>query len=144
MAMREKSKLGWGVFAAMLLGCGGLVTPQSDGGNTSEGGIVGRPDANIESGPPGPEDSGFDGGTRWCGARAGNTCTSAEYCAYREGEFCGAADAEAICQPRPVVCNQDYRPVCGCDRRTYGNACTAAMAGTGILRAGICEDSGPI
>ncbi len=77
-----------------------------------------------------------------CGARAGNTCTANEYCAYTEGSYCGAADAEALCVTRPSVCDTIYAPVCGCDGQTYASACTAAQAGNGVLHAGPCSGSG--
>jgi len=77
-----------------------------------------------------------------CGARAGNTCTANEYCAYTEGLYCGAADAEAVCRPRPDVCDTIYAPVCGCDGQTYANSCVASRAGSGVLHAGPCTGSG--
>ncbi len=78
------------------------------------------------------------GGAVACGARAGATCTDAEYCAYATGDLCGAADAEATCQPRPAECLAINNPVCGCNGMTYANVCEAAKAGTGVSNEGAC------
>lgn len=43
---------------------------------------------------------------------------------------------------RPADCTERgkllMRPVCGCDDKTYDNACLAAAAGTSVKREGKC------
>jgi hypothetical protein len=74
-----------------------------------------------------------------CGGFLGMTCAADEYCAYQPGEYCGAADASSTCKKRPSGCTKESDPVCGCDQKTYGNACAAAAAGTGIYERGQCN-----
>ncbi|MFN3848108.1 MAG: Kazal-type serine protease inhibitor family protein [Spirosomataceae bacterium] len=37
-----------------------------------------------------------------------------------------------------VLCTADYNPVCGCNGKTYGNACTAAAMGIRVVSTGEC------
>lgn len=73
-----------------------------------------------------------------CGGIAGIGCGEGEYCQHATGE-CQYADGQGTCQPKLEVCTRDYRPVCGCNGKTYGNACTAASFGVSIDHDGACE-----
>jgi hypothetical protein len=115
---------------------GGVILPppaSTNGGATSVGGS-----ASGGSGDIGTVGGASTAHEQMCGGIAGLRCPEKQFCSYAPEAHCGAADMSGTCAPKPEVCAQVVDEVCGCDDKTYSNACMAAQAGVSVVMKGAC------
>jgi hypothetical protein len=100
----------------------------------------GPDDPNDPEGPGdgGPEDP--PGGD--CGGIAGLPCPGGMFCDFPSG-MCGHNDEMGTCRPIPEVCTHECVQTCGCDGRSYCNACLAHAVGIDDAPGLSCDDVPP-
>jgi hypothetical protein len=100
-------------------------------------------DAASDTSPAESPPSKVHGAGDICGGIAGFACAPGLYCSFAPEAACGAADQTGTCAPMPEMCTEEYQPVCGCNDKTYSNACSAAREGVSVLRQGECSAAKP-
>ena len=104
-------------LSLLLFGCGpeDIVVAQVD---VADGGSSDAADA-----PP--------SGTK---CKLNGDCGPNEFCAR---PTCASPDGQ--CQLRPLICDVEPHPVCGCDRVTYWNDCVRQQRGANLASLGECQ-----
>ena len=73
-----------------------------------------------------------------CGGSANLLCDAGLFCQKAAGR-CSANDLSGKCAKVPQICITIFRPVCGCDGKTYGNDCVRQVAKVSLNHNGACN-----
>jgi hypothetical protein len=72
------------------------------------------------------------------GCVVNDDCQELEYCNFPDG-LCGSGQAGSCVLKPEGMCPAVFAPVCGCDEKTYENACEAAVLGVAVKFDNACE-----
>jgi hypothetical protein len=72
-----------------------------------------------------------------CGGFIGVGCPDGQFCEL-PADTCNGADFQGVCVVQGSICPAIYKPVCGCDGKTYSNDCARRAAGAQKEHDGPC------
>src|ERR1041384_6224884 len=64
------------------------------------------------------------------------SCKVGSYCRREVGACTTVPKGEGVCREVPDICQDDVNPVCGCNGKTYSNACLAAIDDANVAHEG--------
>ena len=74
---------------------------------------------------------------QFCGGIAAIRCDRGLFCQF-PAPFCGGFDRSGTCARIPRFCPRIFRPVCGCNGKTYANDCIRQAARVSKRHDGRC------
>lgn len=131
-----KDAAGRGGQAGSSTPSGGKGGAAGKAGVGGKGGAAGKVAAGGAGGMASTDDDA--GVVARCDTRGGVTCDADQFCNHEPDKDCGATDRGGVCEDKPEVCTDIYKPVCGCDNRTYASDCRAHGAGVSVKHEGAC------
>jgi hypothetical protein len=129
-----------GAGGSSVGGTGGGNAGDAGKGGTGGSGTVGGKGGSVggSGGKPADDDDGGVSSGKLCGTRGAGSCEAEEFCNFEPDQDCGGTDRGGACEVKPQFCDTQWKPVCGCDSRTYSNACNAHTAGVSVKHDDEC------
>lgn len=134
-------KAGKGGASAGAAGAAGFGGDAGTGNVFGPGGNAGTDAGSGGGGSAGASGTGTGGGGVGKACASNADCAASELCDFTDG-YCGNI-GKGKCLARPTSCSPGGQATCGCDKKTYDNACLALKNGVDLSNLGGCPPPMP-